>query len=206
MRTDSVSMPLSTTQALKGDSVSPPDFITGSILLCRMSSGPHSAPAITRPWPSRYLVPEWMTKSAPNSTGFCSAGEQKQLSTASTAPPRWAMSARAAMSQTSVSGLVGDSAISRRVLGRIAARHSSTSVCETKLDSTPNLPISLCSRRMVEPNTLREQTTWSPDLSKPISSSRIADMPLLVPMQPLVPSSAARRRSIIITVGLLKRL
>ena len=110
------------------------------------------------------------------------------------------------MSQTSVSGLVGDSAISSRVLGRIAARHSSTSVCETKLDSTPNLPISLCSRRMVEPNTLREQTTWSPDLSKPISSSRIADMPLLVPMQPLVPSSAARRRSIIITVGLLKRL
>ncbi len=31
-------------------------------------------------------------------------------------------------------------------------------------------------------------------------------MPLAVAMQPLVPSSAARRRSIIVTVGLEKRL
>jgi len=34
---------------------------------------------------------------------------------------------------------------------------------------------------------------------------RIADMPLEVAMQPLVPSSAARRRSSIVTVGLEKR-
>ena len=31
-------------------------------------------------------------------------------------------------------------------------------------------------------------------------------MPLPVPMQPVVPSMAASRRSIIVTVGLLKRL
>jgi hypothetical protein len=36
---------------------------------------------------------------------------------------------------------------------------------------------------IVEPNTLREQTTWSPAFSRPMHSSRIAAMPA-VPMQP----------------------
>ena len=93
------------------------------LLVDELLAGAQIAPAITRPWPSRYLVPEWMTRSAPNSTGRCSAGEQKQLSTASSAPASCAMSASARMSQTSVSGLVGVSANSSLVFGRTAARH-----------------------------------------------------------------------------------
>ena len=110
------------------------------------------------------------------------------------------------MSQTSVSGFVGVSANSSRVFGRIAAFHSATSVCETKVDSTPKRPKSPCSSLMVAPNTLREHTTWSPDFSSASISSRIAPMPLLVPMQASVPSSAARRRSMIVTFGFEKRL
>ena len=109
------------------------------------------------------------------------------------------------MSQTSVSGLVGDSANSSFVFGRIAARHWPTSVCETKVVSTPNLANSRPNSMTVEPNTLCEQTTWSPAFSRPMPSSRIALMPLDVAMHASVPSSAARRRSIIITVGLVKR-
>ena len=116
------------------------------------------------------------------------------------------MSASARMSQTSVSGLLGVSANSSFVSGRSAARHASGSVCDTKVVCTPNLPNSPCSSLMVEPNTLREQMTWSPAFSRPMTSSMIAAMPLEVAMQASVPSSAARRRSIIIVVGLVKRL
>ena len=65
MRMSSVSRPLSTTQALKGASVMPPLLSTGRKVLVTSSSLAHRAPAITRPWPSRYLVPECMTMSAP---------------------------------------------------------------------------------------------------------------------------------------------
>ena len=116
------------------------------------------------------------------------------------------MSASARMSHTSVSGLVGVSANSSFVFGRSAALHCATSVWLTKLDSTPNLPNSPCSSLMVEPNTLCEQITWSPAFSRPITSIRMAAMPLLVPMQPVVPSSAASRRSMMVTFGLEKRL
>jgi hypothetical protein len=54
------------------------------------------------------LVAEWTTTSAPSSSGRCSAGEQKQLSTAKQCAGRaWAMSAMPAMSMTSVSGFDG---------------------------------------------------------------------------------------------------
>ncbi|EWS63786.1 hypothetical protein Y695_02976 [Hydrogenophaga sp. T4] len=81
------------------------------------------------------------------------------MSTASSAPALCAMSASARMSQTSVNGLVGVSANSSFVLDLTAAAQADTSVCETKLDCTPNLarsePISL----MVEPNMECEQIT-----------------------------------------------
>ena len=100
-------------------------------------------------------------------TLVCNAGVQKQLSTASKAPAWWAMSASARMSHTSVSGLVGVSANSKRVLGCTAACQAATSVCDTNVLCTPNLansePISLS----VEPNTDCEHTTWSPALSRP---------------------------------------
>ncbi len=205
MRIESVSRPFNTTQALKGDRLMPALRITGTKRSLTSASLPQMAPAITRPWPSRYLVPEWMTRSAPYSIGRCSAGEQKQLSTASQAPPFFAIADKAAMSHTSVSGLVGDSANSSRVFGLIARCHSATSVCETKVVSTPNFANSRPNSMMVEPNTLREQTTWSPAFKRPMPSSRMALMPLEVAMQASAPSSAARRRSNIITVGLVKR-
>ncbi len=58
---------------------------------------------------------------------------------------------------------------------------------------------------MVEPNTLCEQMMWSPAFSSPMHSSRMAAMPLAVPMAASVPSSAASRCSKLATVGLLKR-
>ena len=164
--------------------------------------GPQMAPAITRPWPSRYLVPECMTRSAPISAGRCMAGVQKQLSTASNAPALCAKLASAAMSHTSVSGLVGVSANSSLVLGRSAAVHSATSVCDTNVVCTPNLPNSRPIKAMVEPNIEREQMTWSPDFKRPMHISKIAPIPVEAPMAASVPSSAARRRSKLVTVGL----
>ena len=170
-----------------------------SVMSARLA---HSAPAITRPCPSRYLVPECMTMSAPSAAGFCSTGVAKALSTASSAPASCAMAASAAMSHTSVSGLVGVSANSSFVFGLTAARHSATSVCETKVVSTPNLPNSLANRFSVEPNMERERITWSPLFSSPMIIIRIAPMPLAAPMAASVPSSAASRRSKAVTVGL----
>jgi hypothetical protein len=68
--------------------------------------------------------------------------------------------------------------------------------------STPNLPNSLPIRFIVEPNTEREQITWSPAFSRPMHSSRIAAMPVAVPMAASVPSIAASRCSKLVTVGL----
>ena len=109
------------------------------------------------------------------------------------------------MSQTSVSGLVGVSANSSFVVGRIAVRQSARSVCETNVVSTPNLPNSLANRLIVEPNTEREQITWSPIFSSPMPSNRMALMPVAVAMAASVPSIAARRASKLRTVGLLVR-
>ncbi|MNT23137.1 hypothetical protein D3C72_1585490 [compost metagenome] len=68
-----------------------------------------------------YLVAEWMTMSAPRASGCCSAGVQKQLSTASSAPLAWATAASSAMSTSSASGLDGDSMKNSLVLGLQAA-------------------------------------------------------------------------------------
>ena len=159
MRIDSVSSPFSTTQALNAERHMPALRMTGTNFSSTIAFGPQMAPAMTRPCPSRYFVPEWMIRSAPSAIGFCRAGEQKQLSTASNAPLPCAISASAAMSQTSVSGLVGDSANSSFVFGLIASRHCATSVCETNVVSTPNFANSPPSNLMVEPNTLCEQMT-----------------------------------------------
>ena len=194
-------MPLSTTQALNGAKFMPALRISGANTSSISARGPHTAPAITRPWPSRNLVPEWITKSAPKAAGRCNAGEAKQLSTASNTPAAWAMSASAWMSHTSVSGLVGVSANSKRVSGRIAACHALASVCGTKVDCTPKRANSLPIRFMVEPNIDCEHTTWSPALSRPKHSNKMADMPLDVPIADSVPSSAAKRCSNAVTVG-----
>ena len=101
---------------------------------------------------------------------------------------------------------MGVSANSKRVFGRIAACQAATSVCETKLVSTPRRAISVPSSLMVEPNMDCEQTTWSPALRTVSATSRMADMPVLVATAHSVPSMAARRRSKLVTVGLAVRL
>ena len=179
--------------------------ITGKNFSLTMACVAHKAPATTRPWPSRYLVPECTTTSAPKSIGRCRAGVQKQLSTAKTAPALWAISANARISHTSVNGLVGVSANKSLVLGCIACFQALTSVCDTKLVVTPNLANSEPSNLMVEPNTEREHTTWSPLLSKAMHNNNTAAIPLEVPMQASEPSNAAKRISILAVVGLVKR-
>ncbi|MCY1375215.1 hypothetical protein D9M69_626130 [compost metagenome] len=158
MRIASVSMPLSSTQALNADSVGPAVRTNGNTLPMMKSCVPSTAPPSTRPWPSICLVAECTTMSAPNFIGCCSAGEQKQLSTTSSALALWAMSATAAMSATSVSGFDGVSRKNSLVFGRTAARHASRSVGSTKVVSTPNLPKILLNSVMVEPKIARELT------------------------------------------------
>ena len=118
MRSSSVSSPLSTTQALNGDSVGPAVRRNAVIGSPTSAFGRPPRRPITRPCPSRYLVAEWITMSAPSSSGRCSAGVQNTLSTASSAPAFFAIRDSAAMSDTSVSGLDGVSRKKSRVLLR----------------------------------------------------------------------------------------
>ena len=57
----------------------------------------------------------------------------------------------------------------------------------------------------VAPNRLRDATTCSPACIKLITTPRMADMPEEVATQHCAPSIAARRASIILTVGLVYR-
>jgi len=110
------------------------------------------------------------------------------------------------MSQTSPSGLVGVSANSSRVTpGRMAAFQAARSVCGTIEVSTPKRPNSELISLSVEPNIDCEMITWSPALSRLKHISMTADMPEAVAMQASAPSSAARRCSKLVTVGLLER-
>ena len=54
-----------------------------------------------------YFVVECTTASAPSASGCCRYGEANVLSTASMAPPEWAISASAPMSAIDSSGFVG---------------------------------------------------------------------------------------------------
>ena len=88
MRRLRVSSPLRKTQALKGLMVGPAVRRTPKTSSPTRLRSPTTAPPTQRPCPSRYLVAEWMTRSAPSSSGRCRAGVQKQLSTASRQPWR----------------------------------------------------------------------------------------------------------------------
>ena len=107
MRSFNVSSPFRMTHALNGLNVGPAlrrNVVSGSCTSARL---PSTAPPSTRPCPSRYLVAEWITMSAPSATGRCNAGVQKQLSTASRAPMRRESALSAVTSTISVSGLEG---------------------------------------------------------------------------------------------------
>ena len=77
-------------------------------------------------------VVECTTTSAPKASGFCKYGEANVLSTTTTAPAEWPISASAAMSEIFMSGLLGVSSQSSRVprptLARTASRSDSSTV------------------------------------------------------------------------------
>ena len=75
-------------------------------------------------WPERYLVADSITRSAPCSSGRQTIGEANVLSTVSSAPWRWAASARAGMSAMTQVGLAIVSTWRIRV--GVAARAAST--------------------------------------------------------------------------------
>ena len=97
--------------------------------------------------------------SAPNSSGRCSTGVQKQLSTTNSAPWAWASSASADISATSHSGFDGVSINSMRVFPVTASRQPSMSVSPTKVVLTPKRARYFWKSTLVVPKTPREQTT-----------------------------------------------
>ena len=122
MRSSRVSRPFRNTQALNGLMVGPAVRSTPNTSVPTTASLPMTAPPTQRPWPSKYLVAEWITISAPSSSGRCRAGVQKQLSTTSRQSLTWASSARALISATSVTGFEGvsrNSQIGKRYKRRI---------------------------------------------------------------------------------------
>ena len=136
-------MPRWMTQALKGEMVGPAVRRKPTMPSMTGPLAPQTAPPSTLPWPSRCLVAECTTKSAPSSIGRCSAGEHSTLSTASTAPAFFASAASAAMSATSPSGLEGVSRNRSFVFGRSARCHSPRREGDTKVVSTPNFESSV---------------------------------------------------------------
>ena len=96
-------------------------------------------PAITSLCPLRYLVAECMTRSAPSAKGRVRTGVAVVLSTASTAPAAWAISAAPSMSVTDHSGLAGVSIQTSRVRPGITAPfRASSEAASTKSTSSPH--------------------------------------------------------------------
>jgi len=107
MRNSRVSRPFKNTQALNADNVGPAVRTYGNTLPMMKSLLPTIAPPTILPCPSKYLVAECMTTSAPRANGFWSAGVQKQLSTANKALAFLAILEMALISAISVKGFDG---------------------------------------------------------------------------------------------------
>src|SRR6266487_1254036 len=72
--------------ALNGEMV-PPTWCIGPDLISSMRlRAPMAAPPMASPWPLKYLVSEWMTRSAPRSSGRSSGGGVKVESIVRSAP------------------------------------------------------------------------------------------------------------------------
>ncbi len=105
------------------------------------------APPTAAPWPSMYLVVEWVTMSAPHSMGRHITGVGKVLSTIRGTPCVWAAVANFSMSSTVSAGLAIVSPKTHLVLGRKAASSSSALQSgATKVVSMPILAIVWASR------------------------------------------------------------
>src|SRR5256885_15969578 len=101
---------------------------------------PEMAPASTSLWPARYLVHDWMERSAPSSRARWFIGVAKVESMSRLIPRnRSRTSASARRSATRRYGLVGDSETISRVLpGCTAAASEAVSPGSTSACSTPN--------------------------------------------------------------------
>ena len=208
MRSASVSSPLRITQALNADRVGP--------AVRRKPNTPSMTSALRaqrrrRPAPGPGRRDTWSPNGSRDprrvASGRCRAGVQKQLSTASSAPARFATAASAAMSATSVSGLDGVSRKNSLVFGpqrrspcrraraatrRWFRRRSAPGCCRTAAPSRR--------RRALE------QTTWSPAFSKrhhasPGSPTCRRRWPRRLPRLRAPPAAPAT----CVTVGLVKR-
>ena len=115
MRTESVFSPRRTSQESNGPGTAPSEFWRKRSCSASPSSDVAAKPPTRSEWPPRYLVVECTTRSAPSSSGRCSAGDAKVLSTTRIAPAECAALAAAAMSTTFSSGLVGVSIQTRAV-------------------------------------------------------------------------------------------
>ncbi|MNI62854.1 hypothetical protein D3C73_1181890 [compost metagenome] len=138
MRSGRVFRPRSARKLSNGPCTPPTEFCRKAI--CSASSA--LSPTTTMPptmseWPLRYLVAECSTRSAPSSSGRCSIGEAKVLSTTTIRPWRLAMAATAAMSTIFSIGLVGVSIHTIFVFDVIDASNAARSVRSTKLKSSP---------------------------------------------------------------------
>ena len=85
MRTPSVLMPRSTSQASNGPATAPIAFWWKASCSASSASAVTSAPPTTSECPPRYFVVECTTTSAPSASGCCRYGEAKVLSTTSRA-------------------------------------------------------------------------------------------------------------------------
>ena len=153
-----------------------------------------------------YFVVECTTTSAPNSSGRCTYGVAKVLSTASSASCSRARPASAAMSAMPSSGLVGVSHQISRVCGRIAARTWSRSPSQAGVKSSPHRSSTRAKSRNVPPYASFGITTWSPGPQTAWISAVSAASPeaKAKPWRP--PSNAARHCSSAVRVGFAERL
>ena len=97
--------------------------------------------------PFRYLVTEWSATSAPRSSGRWKYGVMKVLSTTTLIPRRRARSLTAAMSVSSIMGLVGVSTTTMRVSGRKARSTASVSAALTNVKVRPRRRSTFSNRR-----------------------------------------------------------
>jgi hypothetical protein len=195
---DSVSMPLSTTQALNGDRLMP--RCASPARTCRRPAS--SARTARRPsrGPARQVLGARVHhQSAPNFTGCCRAGEQKQLSTASSAPGRGQCRPAPRCRTPRSAGWWA----SRRTAAWCwaAAPHATRQVGlrdEGGLDAELG---ELLQQLDGGAEHLASTPHGRPPSAAPITSSRMAPCRWPWRCSRLVPSSAASRRSIIVTWG-----
>ena len=107
MRASSVRSPRRVRKLSNGEPVRPSALAHHTSCWCSSGSRATTAPPTTSLWPLTYLVVECRTRSAPNASGFCSAGDRNVLSTTASAPARCAASITRRRSVMRRSGLDG---------------------------------------------------------------------------------------------------